>query len=240
MSLHQYTFLQLRQACQFASAIQTPATGSSWDDVVNDALQYLANLSQWHWREQALSLDTVADQNYIDLPDDFGEMVTIHRASPWRDAVPVSLARIQQYRAANIAQDLGIIGYLYAIVGHTQETTADHTTYRLELFPTPTLDETGALTGTYRRIVTKLVSDSDVPNIPGGPFMVALKLLCSAFAKSTEDEQEGPEWARFNAMLPDLMRADGGVMSNLGYIDGGIEDHGPSDLYLYPTNIRPA
>lgn len=240
MALLTFTFAQLQAAAQHASGVTAPAAGSTWVNVVNGALQRLANIKPWRWREADLSLDTIADQNYIALPDDFAELVTIHRASPWRDCAPVSLARIQMYRAANIGQDLGIIGYLYTIRSHAQATVTGSTTNRIELYPTPTLNETGALVGTYRRFIRAMSLDSDLPDIPPGPWHEALDALVRAMAASREDEQDGVHWMRFNEMLPDLIRADAGVETNLGYIDGGIEDRGPSDLYLYPRTISPA
>ena len=116
----------------------------------------------------------------------------------------------------------------YSLVWAPQALVTAAPTLRMELWPTPVANVTAGLIGRYRRLLPALSADTDVPDMPQ-PWHVALKHLVRALAVSTEDEQDGPDWARFNELLPKLIDMDGTQQDSLGPIRGGVGQ--PRDNY---------
>src|SRR5512146_1599947 len=167
MAVLTYTFQKLQQACQHASGgVATPATGSTWADVVNDALQWLATCYPWSWRNTALSLNLTLDQNYVSLPADFGELVTLRRNSTVNGALQVSLERLINFRTGIFPTGFTAGDYYYALSAAAQANVTSAGTFRLELYPTPAASETGGLLGIYRRIPPAMSGNTDLPDIP--------------------------------------------------------------------------
>jgi hypothetical protein len=235
MALHTYNFQALQQAAQHASGVATPATGSSWADVVNDAIQFFSAIRHWAWLDATFSLNFVAAQNYVALASDFGQLKWIQRVGAYKTIRPASWDTIFSYRAgATITLPDTAFVYCIRVQGQASVTAAP--IYRIELYPTPAANETGALIGAYRRVLPALSGNTDLPDIPAS-FHPALKCLVRAFAVSDENEQNGVDWERFNGFwLPKLEELDGTVQQNIGMMQGGVE---PVDEYsrLYPSSI---
>lgn len=220
MALHTYTLASLVSAAKHASGIATPATGSTWANVVNDAIQYMADAHAWSWMERALSLNLVADQEYVALPSDYAGIISLRAPTDDLPIRAMSMDEILRARAAN-TNLVGTQGYWYAQVWTPQANVTSLPTCRLELWPTPSANATGGLVGRYRRILSALSADTDVPDVPP-PWHPPLKHLVRAMAVSTEDEQDGQDWARWNEMLPRLIDLDATQRDSLGPIRGGI------------------
>lgn len=166
MAVHSYSFLDLKTAVLAAAGTTTLASTLDTGDIVNDALVYLSGLREWRWLRSALTLNVTADQNYVPLPADFGQMQALSGASGsyaavrWIDVE--ELIWLRQY-ASQTADGVQAVA-----VSWTSQTSASVLPLgRLEIYPTPSANETGALTGLYTKLVRKLEQDTDVPNVPG-------------------------------------------------------------------------
>lgn len=219
MANHLYTRAELKTAAKHAIG-GSADTNHDLDDVINDALVALTDYADWSWRRKALSLNFTADTNYINLPSDFGKMHSLVRNSTWVPAVPVTLERIQIYRASQTLA-LGFAHMFYAISYTAQASATAEGTWRLEIYPTPSASATAALVGTYLREVPALASDSAIPDIPS-QWHPALKALVRAFAKGEQYDAESTDWAKATAMLDRLVAQDGTLETSLGPINGAV------------------
>lgn len=211
MALPSYSFASLKAAAEHAM-VRSAASGSSAGDCVNDALAFLVCAHPWTWRARPLSLDSVAGQSYIELPEDLGQ-IDGKLAGPNLTVVePASLEQIALWRRWGTPFSDMI---RYAPSARPQETASSLPRRVLELYPTPSASVVGYLTGHYLRLVPALADDSDVPDIPAA-FHPLLKTLCRAFAVSDEEQQAGEDWAKAQRLLPAMIREDGLLRGPLG------------------------
>ncbi len=185
-------------------------TGNNVTDLINQAIQYLANFTSWSWRNKVLSLDFVSGQAYVALPADFSELVLLRGGSvSRRTMVPVSLDTIQLYRQSIASTSSGQSVTYYAYTSTPQASATAAPIARLELFPTPTASETAAAVGVYQRLIPALSSGTDVPDLD--PSMLPVVMLAvRGYAKMFETpEQANPELEMAHKMLGDLKTRDG-------------------------------
>jgi hypothetical protein len=237
MALLSYTFAQLQ-----AIALEAVGSNSRADntpaDIVNDAIQYLATLHPWTWRQKSLSLDLTEDVAYVALPADFGEEVTLYyAASSETQLQPATLGRIHELRAAGDLVDQTSGRLHYAIEHVPQASAAALPTVRLALWPTPTAAVTGAIAGVYRRQLAKLSGSTDVADMPGN-FQMLLRLLVKAMAVSGIEQQRGVEWELFAQALPLYIAGDGRQQASIGPMRGAVMTQGRTTWT--PTILPPA
>jgi hypothetical protein len=133
---------------------------------VNEAGRHLYAMHQWNWAKRpGVSLDTVADQNYIALPADFEAVLGIASANDLQYGITLT-------NAADIASRRGSVippsfCYWACLVQDDQATSEDAPpTPRLDLYPTPTTDSAATFLLTYRAKWRELDDDRDVPTYP--------------------------------------------------------------------------
>jgi len=227
---YKLTFAQLK--AEYEHAISgTPDSRISSARGVNDALEYLWTLHRWSWRKKITTLDLVADQEYVDLPADFGELVNLYGADSLAgtgfqkaDLDRVALARTFPTLPAASS-------FLYAIAAASQATAADVPVQRLELGPTPSESLSDAVVLVYNSLPPELSGDTDVPAVPYG-FYSVLRRLVRAIAVSDTVQQAGHDWELFSRQIRDYIAADtfsnttsGGVIGCLG---SQVDDYGPA------------
>lgn len=173
---------------------------------------------------------------FVTFASDFNGLLDIQRNSRIRGMFPASMDRINRFRTAGGILFGGPVGFHYALRTVGQASVSASPTTRLELFPTPTEAETAAIIGTYRRLLPTLSSDNDLPDVPSF-CMPLLRTLVRAWAVSTEEERAGEDWRRYERMKQTAIQRDSSESSNLGMLEGGIDDPMSTVDHLYPVNI---
>lgn len=148
------------------------ASGGRIDDrtdgfeLLNDAGHYLTNMHDWGWLARPpANLNFVASQEYVTLPSDFGNMLSIEVPNSLQTTVQEeTLERILYLRGSSLNDPFR---YHVAVVFPTQTSvTVAPGNPRLEIWPTPGSNESNALRISYRAGWTVLTAVNSVPNIP--------------------------------------------------------------------------
>lgn len=217
-----------------------PATGVDKGRVVNDALQHLVSMNSWRWRRGGpAALDLTADQSYVELPQDFGELYSIKYPGTTSRQVFVTTVEDIEFKRSTTTQPPGYTYFVAVNSGSLDEDERESglTVNVLELWPTPTVSETGALSLVYLRQVDDLAEDTDVPQIPAW-MDYAFELLVRDFAHTLEDDNpESAARGRFASMLPDLIKRDVSTQRRFGVMHGGLQTTGDLVSPFYPSNI---
>lgn len=192
--------------------------------IVNEAGRYLFSMYAWKWRVRPpAAVDFVADQQYVDLPPDFGfgEVVNVVMSDTLAfGTVQATVDEIAWYRAQTISSPSY---YYWALVypsQHDNDSAADRA--RLEVYPTPDADSTGAMTVTYRAGWKPLADHDAVANVPPA-YDRLLRKMTRAFAvdyatgsgRIVEEIERSTELQR-------LKDADDRIQSDFGPMRGGI------------------
>lgn len=219
------------------SLARTPASTTSTTAIVNDAKEYFCNSHDWRWKDKALSLDTVSAQNYIALPSDFEQLISIRSGtSNMLTVMPASLDEIMTLRQLNS----GVGGYYYYCVSWTAQASVTSAPLgRLELYPTPSASTVGVFAGKYRRKIPDLSSGTDAPDIPTYCHS-ALKQMVRAWAMWVEEQKRDSDWELANIMLERCIQMDGTTQVLLGmpsYRVGTNNEDEASDIRFYPYNF---
>jgi hypothetical protein len=227
------TILQLEQMLKHrAGRPVSPELGIY--TIANYVGEFLTTCHQWQWRNGPETfLDLVANQSWVSLPDDFGELRTggiVAAAS-----APFSF----------IMTDDSVIGYfsqqfteatkgpfLYGAITYTS-TDDDGPERRPIVSIAPTWPEnlTGALRCSYRtrwNVLQTGVKHVDIPR-----FMEPLYVeLCHAYYAGHAEHDEGSVTMRLQAVLEQndedsllyaaAKRSDGAVQGSFGRVTGGL------------------
>ena len=205
-----YTLLDLVTAVTHALS-GPPNANNPAAQIVNRAMNWLVSRHDWSWRRKIVALDFVANQNYITLPEDFATILSVKSApSSFREVVPTSIDDLLERRQFAYGSSYELY---YAIAAAEQTDSDELPATRLELFPTPGANLTGALALAYHRKLPLLVADDDVPDMPG-VYHDLLLVLCRAMAVSTEEDQASGDWQLFNTMFADFTAEDGKAIGN--------------------------
>lgn len=167
-------------------------------EIINAAGETLVNMYEWNWLNRtSISLDTVEDQSYIDLPSAFASLDGVF-SSQYSQAVElVRPADMHLWRRGDYGSPRGYV----AAVNTFQE--ADNSlTNRLELYPTPSSAEVGAFTMAYRATWNEVASDAgDAVILTVGNHCQALfKTILIATAKGYEEEDNAGLEARIESI----------------------------------------
>lgn len=214
---------------------RTPATTTTTTQIANDGASYFYNAHNWRWRDKALSLDAVSAQNYIALPTDFEQLISIRSGTNATKAViQASLDEIITLRQLSS----GVGGYYYVCPSWTPQTGVTAAPIgRLEIYPTPAASEVGTFSGRYRRKIPDLSSGTDAPDIPTWAHP-ALKQMVRAWAVFVEDQQQGSDWDLAQAMLEQCKRIDGTSQPMLGLPRFQVGSE-PSDDFMDEQRFTP-
>jgi len=215
-----YTYTQLQATVKHALGA-TPTTNITPGEIVNNAIKFLAGLNSWSWRRRLITLNATADQNYIALPANFNQLISLVGFLGLR-VVPASIEEIQTYRYQSTTNSAGVL--YYAISTASQTNASALPTRRLEIWPTPSATTTtGFLALEYDAEIPALVNGTDVPDIPD-QFSPLIRQVCRAMAVSDEEQQQGTDWELFKDMVPTYTDRDSVVQPNLGQPRGGLYD----------------
>lgn len=154
---------------------------------------------EWSFLRPITTIPTVADTSDYTLPDDFAGMEgDMTFAASDNVAGPVEIVgehQIRKLREGNTSSS-GIPRF-----GSVRPKTTDGTTgqrFQLNLWPTP--DAVYTLYYRYKLLPSALTSIAPYP-YGGAPHAETLKASCLAAAEIDIDDEKGPRWAHFQAML---------------------------------------
>lgn len=245
------TFADYKLAIQHALG-NAPATGVTTTELANDALQHFCSLYPWSWlRGGPVALDLTADQDYVELPQDFGQIESLtYPGSTSRQMIQTTIEDIERMRSYTTLPP-GFVFYYAVNSGQTEEDliirqggtvnpsdpTLGLSINVLEIYPTPSATITDALSLVYRRQVDRMEEDDDIPPIPVW-CDYPLDLLCRSLAMTVEDDNPGNSaQSMFDKMVPTLIRRDQDTQRRRGIMKGGLYPRSsPSDPF-YPSSI---
>lgn len=191
--------------------------------VLNEAGQKLYNLRDWNFLVRVgETLGGVQGQSWIELPLDFGQIVTLQYTNGLTASVILStLDQIDLYRS----QLITIPSYtLYTAISWVPGTTTGSIVPRLEVFPSPPVTDTALLTMTYRVRWTLPPASTDSEPIPIPEWFEALyRQMIRAVAKGY---QAGDMQARISDVRGGLdflaaERQDGAQQREFGQVRNG-------------------
>ncbi len=147
------------------------------------------------------------------LPADFASMKVLESApQSFRRVTAVSLAEIYKYRQVGFALPYEI---WYSCSYAPQTSSSTPPTPYIYLFPLPNMAVNGFLQGVYVRRMPTISNAGDVPDVPSH-FLDLIYYAVRAFAKSTEEDQIGTDWAMVNSMMADFEAEDGIIQQPSG------------------------
>ena len=197
--------------------------------IIENAGMYLFSMHPWGWRRRPpVALDFIANQSWVTLPLDFGlgkiVGVSMNDNVTYR-VQTTTLSDVEFRRSTTI---LSPSFYYVAPAWAPQETSTSAMVARLEVYPTPTSEDIGAMSLTYMAGWTPLTHGLHVANIPT-EFDHLLIELVRAFAayERTQDHSHVDAVDQWPTTIR-LKQADGSVQANLGYIMGGAGQSGQS------------
>lgn len=208
--------------------------------IVNDALEHIAAMHEWNWLTTGqVSLDITADQDYVELPADFGALVALEHSEGWaRSMIPTTWQDLLRMRQ-DVIHDW-TWSYWYVInTGNVEvgQEDAGLTLATLNLYPTPADDFPGALSMVYRRFLRRLKDDTDRPQWPA--YMDRpLSLLARAFASTDyDDDPESAYTQEFRRVIGDCISKDGLMRKSFGQMRSGLFGMPQVISPFYPRSI---
>jgi hypothetical protein len=216
------TLTNLKQRVSLALG-GNPDSRISKQQIVNEAGRFMVTQCHpwWFTLRPPTTLDLTASQAFVTFPADFGALLNIRATNSLTREFELTTLDAVEYQRTNTVT--GTTAHYYgAIVWATQtNTTSNQGRPRLEIWPTPSANESAAFRLTYRAGWVELSNAASVPNIP----LEYERLLCmfiDAYARYYDDDDWG--WIDHVLASPEyalLMRSDGRTQANLGHIEGG-------------------
>ena len=186
--------------------------------IVNEAGRYMF-MSPWKFRERPpITVQFVANQDYAELPEDFGEMI----AANMTDGLGKSFTfTTYQDLVQRRSTSTGATNHYWVAITHPapEGDSIGVPPARLELYPQPTADD--QLTVAYRAKWTTLAADDSVARIPDYAESALISVV-RAFALGYEEEameqrlaeiETGPIWIRLKEK-DGLIQPDYGPLRN--------------------------
>lgn len=211
-------------------------------EVINLAGKLLITAHQWNWNiRRGVNLNFVANQEYIDLPDNTGRVLTL-TAARGIQLTKVSWENLELHRRSNSYVGTG---YLYNFSwiedsGGSAGDTDPPVGIRLELAPTPSANQTAAIVMTYYKKWVDLSADTDRVRIPEDMeplFYEAVRIVARGF---DEDDVMGPSemLTRFKGLelFRQMKRYDAQITPRGGPMEGGIGMTG--HIHTYPDHYK--
>lgn len=204
------------------------------DAPINDALQLLVTEHPWTWALAAATLATVADQNYVLLPEDFAVLHTLRPVSGVYSCVPTSWDQILLGRAS-APGGIGTGTLQYAARWGRQAGSQDLPRAQLELWPTPAGVSSFALV--YRRLMPTLADADAVPDLPVQHHQLLRQLVrAEALRYDDQTEQAQREMLVYSGMLADHKALDGQLQQPGGRLQGAVNQLVGRGVPLRPHN----
>ena len=176
--------------------------------LINNAGEHLMSRS-WRWRERTSTVvASTASQDYLSLPSDCGEILTIEPKNSWSASLQfVDPATFEKISTEGIEPELS---YVVTLVFHDSSGVA---TPRLDIYPTPSSTDATAFNIRYR---AQWVALNNASNVNGTDDAVLLGTSHALIPQYME------------SLLFEYIRAfseggeDGTTQQRLALVDGGI------------------
>jgi len=190
------------------------------DGIVQQAGRHLFDMHPWNWRRRpSATINLVADQDYVELPSDFGFGIldAIDTSNLTTGIQLTTLDDIIKRRKISVSTPWD---YHVALVYPAQSSvTQEPQAARLEIHPEPSSSSTGAITVAYRAGWVPLALPTSAANVP--PTMDhMLHRVTRAFAHGAQDD-----WTHLRAMYEDpeliMQKRSDGASQPLGRMTGG-------------------
>lgn len=193
--------------------------------IINEAGHQFCNMHPWKWLERfSSSLDYVASQTYVSLPADCGEVLALYATST--NVSQFEMVSFQELLRLRSVGTTVVTGTTYGALAYPAFTTAaEPAAVRLEVFPTPSASDAGALSIFYRAIWVDASPETDYLDVL--PWMIPLyKQVLRAYARGVEEEDVASMSERLAAIqLGPVFKAacerDGRVQPSYGTMTGG-------------------
>lgn len=195
-------------------------TGRTSDNAITLESDYFTSASG---TDQAGTLHTSA----LALPADFRELIAVNTSSGFLKGL--SLVTFNELLERRSSSFTTTTGYYFGSIVHPQTTGLESSTGaptpRIEIWPTPSANETAAMTIFYRAGWTEVVNDTDIVRIPSWCELLFLELL-RALARGFEEEDQASVSQRVAQIVvgPLMLAArdrDGMVQPSYGAIRNG-------------------
>lgn len=203
---------------------KTPSPKHNLWDALNRAGRALVTAHQWTWRQVTMqTVVGVADQDYIELPSDFGTCI-------WITAPGLVLYKVQQVPVAQIQQMQQTVtinngSQFYVAFGYVSAQNGSVPTPRMYIYPTPTSDNapTFALSYNRRWVDLSATRPDQIPSIPDD-YENALVLGARALACQLENQDLTIEVAQYPLEIQRLIAEDSSQQTMWGPMRGGAND----------------
>lgn len=237
------TYTQLENHCQHAlEGASSLPSGITFAQVINTAGQWFFSSHPWAFREGTVAkLHLTANQEYVDLPYDFGALTALQMTSSLVSTLtmttPAALIA-RRVRSVTVTQQ----HYWVALVqGPKNDRAGPFPPPRLEIWPTPASNSENALTAIYRRKWTLFadttadtsVDTAPIPEYAEMALIQAVRATAIGWGERLTQPQGGIE-ALLNTLKKGVIwqaviEEDGLQQAEYGILEGGaIED--PNDL----------
>jgi len=215
-------------------------------EVINDTGQWLVASRPWKWLQRASTTMSLVDgQSYLTLPTDLQTILAIEMTNSLTNSMHLtSFDELMRLRTSSISTSFGYWG---AVVYPTQTSPAAVPAGpRLDIYPTPSANETGAVTIFYRAGWTSVMAGSDQTRLNLPDWMEpTFKQALRAFGRGYEMEDDVSMSKRLadivaGPIYQDAATRDGLVQLNYGEIQGGAAQGRYTQSYLRTTVQGPS
>lgn len=220
---------------------KTPDARHNLWHTFNDAGRALFTRHAWGWKMQGpIDLPAVANQDYIDLPEDFGGELEswIPNTGSYQFLEKTTLQMIAQLRATLTTNIVTGRFCIFFPGWTTQDSAETGPTRRALLYPTPTADANPIIQLIYRRRWVEVAED-DVERIPNIPLEMERALVCLCRSMAWHVENQGPcqDDADYELEIARLIRDDATDQPTLGKMTGGASGRLQNDAWgcRYPV-----
>lgn len=201
---------------------KTPDSRHSLPETFNRAGRALVTARPWSWRIRGpVTLSTVANQAYIELPADFCEVRTVYipSAGAVQRVELATLETLAQIRA--LSSSYVGTGIIYAFFP-SWSSLQQGMTRRVELAPIPTTNATPSFQLIYNA-GWKEIDSGDGTATPQVPleFEHALVLMARAFANNIENQDSAIEDVAVQNEIARLDKEDSRIQPTYGRMSGG-------------------
>lgn len=200
----------------------------STQKIVNLAGQHFCGMSDWRFLKRRSSfLDTVADQEYVELPAEYGGMVSLVGVGEQWQMEPTGLDEINRLRNASSSTSQGP-PYRWSIVDN------DPQERYLEIWPTPAASVSNSLSIVYRAKWVDLDDDADYVVgsdgvLPDYCEMLFIRVM-QAVAAGFQESEEATTSLRLQELMtsPEMAaarRQDNGFQRDRGELEGAMSNY---------------
>jgi hypothetical protein len=211
--------------------------------IVNDAGRYLCAMHEWTWLERPpANLSFVADTDYVVLPTDFNQMISVEPTSSI--VIQVFMTTISTLLKLRADQVTSVFDYTVALEYPTQSaTTARPGSARLAVYPTPGSNDSNVLKLFYKAGWIELDGNADVPNTPEDCDSLLIEIIRQMTLGYTASKAGGDsvrkriEGLRESELFKTFARRYGADSWDLGQMQGGIVNRGPYPIYRPHSTI---